>query len=236
MKNFNPFKRKQELEYNKLITKEQPLSYASEEYQKAIINFEYVNVDNNYKAIQFTSALLGEGKTTTLSNFAYLLAQTKKVLVIDLDLRRPKLHRVFDVANEDGLNDYLLDKITLDKAIRHNKDLNVDYLLSGEKTTAIINILTAEKLETLFKELREVYDYILVDSPPVLPVSDSLSIAKLVDGIIFINGSGKANKKRILDAFNSLKITGTPIIGTMMTQVPMKKGSRSQANYYYYYE
>lgn len=230
----NPFKKIVHTDYTYLISKEEPLSYTTESYQKMIINLEYANIDNKYKVIQFTSTLEGEGKTTTIANLAYLLGQRqKKVLVLDLDLRRSKVHRVFDVANVDGLNDFLLDKITMEQMINHSSKIGVDYIVTGEKTTSITNILTSDKLSKLILELKEQYDYILVDAPPVLAVSDSLLIAKNVDGIINVVAEGRAIKKDVKEAYATLKKLSTPIIGSILTQVKISKKSYS---YYGYYE
>lgn len=219
--------------YPYIVSKEEPLSYASEEFQKAVINLEYVNVDNEYKVIQITSTIGSEGKTTTIANLAYLLGINKKVLIIDLDLRKPKVHRIFSVPNEKGVNDYLLGNSSLKDVVKRSKELNIDYLVTGSKTTAIINVLTAAKLKDLIAQLKEQYDYIFIDSPPVLPVADSLSIAKLVDGIVFIVADNAANKKRTLEAFRAIEFTGTKIIGSIMTQ-QKTKGSKKDSHYYYY--
>jgi len=106
-------------DYRHIVAKELPLSFAAESVHKTLINLEYVNVDKTLKVIQVSSTLMGEGKSTLLINLAYVLKQRgKKVLTVDLDLRRPKIHRIFDVANEHGLTDYLAGKITREQLIR----------------------------------------------------------------------------------------------------------------------
>lgn len=229
---FNIGKRRIKEDYTYIIAKEQPFSYTTESYQKAIINLEYANIDNKYKVLQFTSTLEGEGKTTTIVNLAYLLAQRgKKVLLMDLDLRKSKLHRVFNVPNDKGLNNYLLDKIQIDELVQRDEELNLDFIVTGERTTSITNILTSKKLEELIKDLKEEYDYVLVDSPPILAVSDSLFITKLVDGIVTIVAQNRAVKKDIKEAYSALRISGTPVIGSILTQVKFNK--REYAYYTY---
>ena len=148
------FERNERYEY--VVTKEQPLSYATESFQKFLINLDYVNIDGNYKVIQFTSTLASEGKTTFITNVAYLLGQrNKKVVIVDLDLRRPKVNRVFEVPNKDGLTDYLSGKIPFDVMLNKKHDkMGVDYIVAGEKTTAITNVLQANKLKDLIEKLR----------------------------------------------------------------------------------
>lgn len=213
-----------------LVAKEDPFSYTTENLHKAIINLEYANIDNKYKVIQFTSSQGNEGKTTISANIAYLLSQRNiKVLLMDLDLRKPKVHRIFDVPNENGLNDYLIDNIDIEKLIKKS-ELGFDYINSGEETSSVINIITSDKVKTLLESLRESYDYILIDSPPVFPVSDSLYIANIVDGIIFVVAQNKVNKKGVKESFSALSKSKDKIIGSIMTQVKV----RSNNTRYYY--
>lgn len=219
------FSRNLDDHYTYLVTKEQPLSYATESFQKILVNLDYINLDGTKKVIEFTSTIASEGKTTFVANFSYLLAQKgKKVIVLDVDIRRPKLHRVFEDINDFGLTDYLSSKITFDQLIRHSKYENLDYILAGEKTTAVINVLESEKLKELIKKLKESYDYVLLDTPPVIAVSDALYIAKNADGVIFVVAQNTAKKNLVKEAVQTLKMNGVPIIGMVLTRVNMKSG------------
>lgn len=231
-KKFKILKKKRTEKYDYVVAKEQPMSYATESLQKTIINLEYANVDKKYTTIQFTSTLMGEGKTTTLMNVAYLLQQRgKNVLIVDLDLRRPKIHQIFNNANTKGLNDYLLDNISKDELINKSNDFNLDYIVTGTKTDAISNVLNSKKLNELIKSLKEQYDYVLIDTPPVLAVSDSLTISSFVDGVIYIVSQDYALKKDVKDGVQTLRRTNPNIIGAIMTQVKVKG-----LKYYEYYE
>jgi capsular exopolysaccharide synthesis family protein len=224
--------------YDYLVTKEQPLSYTAESFQKVIINLDYANIDGKIKVIQFTSTLASEGKSTFVSNLAYLLGQKgKKVVLIDLDLRKPKMHRVFNVANKDGLNDYLSGKIQYEQAIKHSESLDLDFIVTGEKTTAVVNVLESSKMKDLIAKLREDYDYILLDTPPVIAVSDALYVAKNADGVIFIVAQGVAKKSLVKEAIQTLKNNNVHIIGTVLTQVNLKSGEYGYGyDYSYKYE
>jgi protein-tyrosine kinase len=152
-KKLNLFNGERNERYDYIVTKEQPLSYTAESFQKVLINLDYANIDGNYKVIQFTSTLASEGKSTFVSNMAYLLGQKgKKVILVDLDLRKPKMHRVFNVPNKNGLTDYLSGKIPYDKLIQSSKELEIDFMVTGEKTTAIVNVLEAKKLAELIRK------------------------------------------------------------------------------------
>ena len=179
-----------------------------------------------YKVIQFTSSMQAEGKTTLISNVAYLLAQRgKKVLMVDLDLRRPKINRIFSVINKLGLTEYLLGKIEKKDLIQHSED-KVDFIISGEKTTSVVQVLQSQKLQDLFNELKQEYDYILLDTPPVIVVSDALLVNKVADGIIFVVAHGQGRKSVVKEAITSLTRNNVPIIGIAMTQDRVNKGNR----------
>ena len=220
-------KKKNGFPYHYIYVKENPLSFVTESYEKLLVNLSYVNVDQSYKVIQMTSTIAEEGKTTFVSNFSYLLSKKDyKVIVVDLDLRKPKIHRVVHKPNEHGLTDYLSGKITLDKAINTSKELGCDYILAGEKTSAVTHVLESKKLKDLINELKTRYDYIILDSPPVIAVSDAMYVSKLADGILFLVGQkNDAKKSLVKEAIETLRKNKTPIIGLAMIQVDLKSGA-----------
>lgn len=224
--------------YDYIVTKEQPLSYTTECFQKVLINLDYANIDGDVKVIQFTSTLASEGKSTFISNMAYLLGQKgKKVILVDLDLRKPKMNRVFNVANRDGLTDYLSGKISYETVVRHSDEMDVDYIIGGEKTTSIVNVLEAKKLGELITRLKGEYDYVLLDTPPVIAVSDALYVAKLADGVMFLVAQNVAKKSLVKEAILTLKNNNVRIIGTVLTLVDIKNGSYGYGyDYSYKYE
>ena len=233
----NKSKRNLKLPYNYVYAKEHPSNYITEAYQKFIINLEFINLDGKYKVFQVTSSLGAEGKSTFIGNIAFLLAKKGlKVCVIDLDLRKPKIHRIIDVANEKGVSDYLSGKINLTEAIVKSS-LGFDVMVRGENTDAVVNVLTSEKLKALLFTLKEKYDYILVDSPPVILVSDSLYIAKIVDATVFAISQSETSRKVVKEAVDLLKQNQVNIIGVIMLQVNFKNSSYGYGyGYGYSYE
>ncbi|HAX03343.1 MAG: hypothetical protein A2Y45_00720 [Tenericutes bacterium GWC2_34_14] len=224
--------------YDYLVTKEQPLSYTAESFQKVIINLDYANIDGKIKVVQFTSTLASEGKSTFVSNLAFLLGQKdKKVILIDLDLRKPKMQRVFNVPNKNGLTDYLSGKISYEELIQHSADFDFDFIVAGEKTTAVVNVLESAKMKELIVKLREQYDYVLLDTPPVIAVSDALYVARNADGVVFIVAQGVAKKTLVKEAIQNLKNNNVHVIGTVLTQVSLKGGEYGYGyDYSYKYE
>ena len=233
--NKNFFTKKKIIPYNYIWTKEKPMSFITESYQKFLANLEYINVDNNHKVFQITSSLSGEGKTTFTSNIAFLLSQkNKKVIIIDLDLRRPKIHRIYDVDNLNGVTDVLTDRVTLKDAIKRKKKLGFDVLTSGEKTSTITSLLESNKIKDLFKNLREMYDIILVDSPPVINVSDAIYISKLSDALVFIVAQNQTKQGVVKESINQLKQNNVNIAGVVMTKFDLKLNSYSYSYGYSY--
>ncbi len=230
------FKRERLARHNYVITKEQPFSYVSEAFQKTLVNLEFVNVDGNFKVIHFTSSLAGAGKTTFVANIAYLLGQkNKKVVIVDLDLRKPKVNRIFDDSNIDGVTDYLNGKISYEELLKYSEDLKINYVVAGARTLSVVNVLESNKLKDLIKKLSDEFDYVLIDSPPVIAVSDALYIAKLVDGVVFVVAQNEGKKTIINEAVNILKQNKVNIIGSVFTQVSVKDSDVLSYTYGYGY-
>jgi len=237
-KKVNLFNGERNERYDYIVTKEQPLSYTAESFQKVLINLDYANIDQHYKVIQFTSTLASEGKSTFVSNMAYLLGQKgKRVILLDLDLRKPKMHRVFNAPNKDGLTDYLSGKVPFEGLIQTSEAFGIDYIVTGEKTTAVVNVLESKKLKEVILKLRETYDYVLLDAPPVIAVSDALYISKLSDAVIFVVAQGVAKKSLVKEAIQTLKHNNVTILGTVLTQVNIKNSGYGYGyDYTYKYE
>ena len=203
----------------RIITSQDPTSFVSEEYHKLKLNLDYSSIDKKNQVIQVTSTVMSEGKTITVLNLAVSYSQNgKKVVLIDLDLRRPKVHRGFNFKNENGISEYLADKIDKSQLIKKT-EIGVDVILAGEKTPFINSLLESKKLKDLIEELRKEYDYVLIDTPPVSVVADPLIISKIVDGVVYVVASRKAKKTLIKESLNSLKLTGCNVLGVCFTQV-----------------
>src|SRR5690554_3726577 len=233
MRRRNFFKKELNAEYDYLVTYEQPLSYVAEAFQKALVNLEYINIDNQFKVIQFTSTLAGAGKTTFISNISHLMG--KKVVIVDLDLRKPKINRIFRAPNEKGVTDYLTGKIDYKTLVNYSEKLNIHYIVAGEKTTAVVNVLEAQKLKDLIAKLREEFDYVILDSPPIIAVSDGLYISRLADGVIFVVAQNETKRSVVDEAINTLRRNNVNIIGTVFTQVSVKNSDLLAYTYGYGY-
>ena len=211
------------------------VSDVNECYNTIKDNILFMSGEDKPQVIQMESAIAGEGKTTVCCNLATSLSfNNKKVLIIDLDFRRPRVNKFFKVTNENGLVDYMADKIGLEEAIKKTSYENVDVMPRGSSIYNPSLLLTSEKFAALVNDLRKIYDYIFLDAPPVLQVSEYIHVSKVSDGILFIVAYGRTKKHELRDCSDLLRKTDSKIIGTIMTFYDLKKGGYYGNKYYYY--
>lgn len=207
-------------------------SMQGEAFQKLQMNLDFASIDDKINVIGVTSALQGDGKSTTCVNLANTYAlRGKKVILVDLDLRRPTVHRYFGIENNAGLTDYCAGKIEKSNLIKKTES-GLDVIVSGEKTPFPTKVLESEKLAALLKELKAEYDYVIVDTPPVIVVADAVLISKVVDGFLNVVVCGKTRKGDLKETLRIMKQNSINIIGVILTQTKIK----SHGYYYYYYE
>ena len=203
-----------------------------EAYNRLRDNILYYSLDGTNRVIQIESSVSGEGKTVLLANLAVALGKAnKKVVVIDMDFRRARIHRPFRVENVDGLADYLLGKVTKEKMIKKTA-FDVDIINRGSKVENTISIITSEKIKKLVAELKEEYDYVLIDCPPVLAVSDYIHIGQIAECCIFTVAHGITKKAQVKEAVAELKKNNINVIGTVYT---FYNESKDQYSYNYRY-
>jgi len=196
-------------------------------YERLRDNVLYLNADGTKKVIQVESSIISEGKTTIVSNLAVSLGLTeKKVIVIDLDFRRPKTHIVFNQSIDNGIAEYILGNIDKDTLIKHTEYKNVDLITRGAEIYNSSLVFLSDKFKELIKELKNEYDYILLDCAPVLQVSDYIHICKVSDGVLFVVAYGYTTKSQVVEAIKELKNNETNILGTVFTMYDGKKEKR----------
>ncbi|MGL5416273.1 MAG: CpsD/CapB family tyrosine-protein kinase [Clostridium sp.] len=213
-----------------LIVEKDPKSVAAESYRMLRTNIKYSSFDKDVKKVLFTSSIPGEGKSTTASNVALAFAQEeKKVILIDCDLRKSNVHKVFNISNRKGLTDALLSKGSMDMFIvKHNDYL--DILPAGVVPPNPSEMLSSKAMEHLLAELEQIYDVIIIDSPPVKAVTDAQILSRLVDGVVLVVRTGFAKKESVKETKKELEKVGGKIIGIALNRVEDAKGK-----YYYYY-
>jgi len=219
---------------NNTIVYTHPKSIISEAYRRLRTSIQFANLDKNLKTIMVTSSVAGEGKTTTLINLAVAMEQNHhKVLIMDCDLRKPKIHKYLGLLNNHGLSDMLLRGGDQQEYIQHHNELNLDILTSGRIPSNPSELLNSMLMKDLVKELSEKYDYILVDSPPVLPVADSVIMSGYIDGIIMVVAYGKVDKEIAKRSKEMLTDVNANILGAVLNKIEIKNVKAYKSNYYY---
>lgn len=214
----------------KVITIEKPMSPASEAFRRVKVGLDFAKGGADSFVVQVCSAVKGEGKTTACLNIAATYAEEgKRVIIVDLDLRCPRVHRSFGIENKKGIIDYLAGKIDKKTAIKHGKS-GIDYINRGMSVSYPTSVLGSDQLEAFIKELRTEYDVVLIDCSPVLMVSDSCIISKLCDGAVFVISSRSSDKVAVKEAVSILKQNQVKIFGCILTEVV----SAHSGSYYYY--
>ncbi len=212
------------------IVEKEPKSIAAETYRTLRTNIQYSSFDKEYRVIMVTSSEPGEGKSTTSGNLALCLAQgDKKVILVDCDLRKPSIHKKFRISNIVGLSDVIIGKEDLVTAMhRYNKNLVI--LTSGKIPPNPSEMLSSKAMTNLIENLKENFDYIILDTPPVQAVTDSQILSTKADGTILVVRAERTKKDSVQNAVGLLKKVNANIIGTVLNGV-----DNSRNKYYYYY-
>ena len=206
-----------------------------EDYNRLKDNVLYLNADGKNKVIQIESSVMAEGKTTVVCNLAVGLGLTnKKVIVVDLDFRRPRVHRLFSLAKDVGIADYFLGDATKEQIIKKTEYQNVDVITRGGQVYNSSLLLVSDKFKKFIAELREEYDYVFLDCAPVLQVSDFIHISKVSDGVLFMVAYASTTKAQVSEAVKELRKNGVNILGTVLTMYEGDKFGQGYANGKYY--
>lgn len=204
----------------------EPASAAAEAYRSLRTAIQFAGLDNALVTIQVTSAKPGEGKTTTVANLAAALAKSgQRVAVVSCDLRRPRIHAFFGVANDIGFTSVALGSITLGDALQPSPfDDRILVLASGPIPPNPSELLASNRALDILTELSTMVDVVLVDSPPVLPVTDASVLARRVDGTILVATAGTTTRKDLAKALDALRRVGAPMLGTILNSVKVGGG------------
>jgi capsular exopolysaccharide synthesis family protein len=180
----------------------------------------------------FTSATPSEGKTTTATNLAAVMAQGEsRVLLVDADLRRPSIHHRFGLTSKIGLSTLLAGTSRLEDSVQHIPELpNLDILPSGPVPPFPTEMLGSEAMRQLMEKFAQTYNYIVIDSPPILSVTDAVMLGRMVDAVVLVVRHGKANRNVLRRTRDLLVRSGAPLAGLVLNAVDLKS-----PEYYGYY-
>lgn len=209
-------------------------SPVSEAYRAIRTNLQFASAGKTLKTVVFTSTVPNEGKSTTVANLAIAMGQdNKKILLIDCDLRKPIVHRRFGLLNK-GLTNCFAEDLNLGDVIQKDVFPNLDIVTGGPVPPNPAELLGSKKMKALLQEAAEAYDYVFLDMPPVLAVTDAALMSSQVDGTVLVIGSGDISPDEGKQAQSVLEKVHANILGVILNKVPQHH--KSGYYYYYYYD
>jgi non-specific protein-tyrosine kinase len=220
-----------------LIMRSDPKNPVSEAYRTLGTNIQYMASKQDLRVLMITSSMGGEGKSTTSSNLAVVLAQAgKRVILISADLRRPRLHAFFGLRNEAGLSNVLADGLSLAQVARDPGIPNLRVISGGFIPQDPAALLGSPRATRFIESLREVADFILIDTPPVLAVADASILAPLVDGTLFVLDVQHSSRSAMQQSRDQLENAGANLIGVVYNNFDPGQGGAYPYAYTYYYQ
>ena len=209
--------------------------YQQEAYRalRTNVNFALANTEG-CKVVMITSALQGEGKSLTALNLAVTLGQTdKKVLLIDCDMRRPRMARLLNLSAPAGLSNTLMDIGLLDMAVINSEEYGIDLILAGDIPPNPAELLSSGRMQKLLERVRTQYDYVIIDSPPVDLVVDAVALSALCDGVLFVVRANQSERGAVIYGMEQLQYAGANVIGFVFNGVTSQT-TRGYGKYRYH--
>ena len=218
---------------SRIISIKNPKSPIAEAYRGIRTSIEFSNLDKNLQVITVTSSMQNEGKSTVMANLAVSFANLdKKVLIMEGDLRNPSVHRMFNISNIKGLTDILLQNKVFADCVHCTDVKNLHVLTCGAIPPNPSEMLSSKKIRDFIESLREHYDYIFIDAPPIGIVTDAGIISTYTDGCIFVVGAGEADIEMAKVSKERLEKVGANILGVVLNKFE-SSGASGYYNYYY---
>jgi succinoglycan biosynthesis transport protein ExoP len=221
-----------------VLHKQSGLSPDAEAYRILRTNIEFNRKNPEDNAITVVSGGAGEGKSTTLVNLAYVCAQGGyTTLMIDADLRRPRLHTFFDISNSVGLTNYLTTDLVLEDVILQTPVDNLYFMPSGILPADAAGILNSRRMSELIQDVKQRFDLVLIDSPPILGVSDASVLASEVDLTMIVVQHRKLPRNMLVRVKQAVENVGGQVVGVVLNNVDVRSDNQYQyyTSYYTYY-
>lgn len=218
---------------SRLVTHLDPKSPISEAYRTLRTNIQFQKLRNNQTALMVTSSTPKEGKSTTISNLAITMAQMgSRTLIVDTDLRRPVIHKIFNLKKDKGITNYLMGKMTFEEVVKPTVIENLSIVTSGPLPPNPSELLTHHEMTEFIREAREKFDVVLFDSPPIIAVTDAAILSTKVDGLILVVKAHQTDKAAVKRAKTLLDNVKANIVGCLLNGVNVE---RAYGSYYYQY-
>jgi len=208
-------------ERERLVTHYEPLSPTAEAFKGIRTNIRFSSVGEEVRVILVTSSGPAEGKSTVASNLAITMAQMgHRVILVDGDLRRPMVHRIFGVEKEPGLTEVIMGDVELEDVIRGSDEVErLDILVCGHIPPNPSELLGSVRARRVVEELRGMYEYVVIDSPPLMPVTDAIEISAYSDGVIIVAKQGDTSINILKKSIDLLEKTNAKILGIVLNEV-----------------
>ena len=217
------------------ISFENDNSAIAEAFRKLRTNLQFLAVDNPPRVIVLTSSMPSEGKSTTAINIALALAEGEhNVVLVDGDMRRPTLAKYLGLIGTVGFSTVLSGQASLGEALQKTRFPGLTVLTSGPVPPNPSELLGSQSARNLLNELRAQFDYVIIDSTPLLAVTDAAIIAAGADGVLIIARFGQTKREQLAHAVGSLQNVGAPLLGAVFTMMPTRGGSAYSYDYSYY--
>ncbi|MEU6427957.1 polysaccharide biosynthesis tyrosine autokinase [Microbispora sp. NPDC046973] len=209
-----------------LISRNNGRSSRAESFRSLRTNLQFIGVDQRPKSLVVTSCLAEEGKSTTSSNLAITLAQAGwRVILVDGDLRRPRIPDYLGIEGSTGLTDVLIGKARLQDVVQTWGHSDVAVLPSGQIPPNPSELLGSHGMRSLLDQLTQDYDMVILDAPPLLPVADAAALAAIADGALLVARYGKTRREQVARAVELLSSVNARLVGTVLNFVPVKHNS-----------
>lgn len=211
-------------------------SPAAESFRRLRTNLQFLNVDNPARVFVLTSSVAMEGKSETSINLSLALAEAgNKVLLVEADLRRPLVVSYMEMPDRVGLTNILSGQAKFADVVQETRHDGVDLLACGPLPPNPSELIASDMARRLFEDLRKDYDYVIIDSPPLIPVTDGALLAKITDGAILVVRSNRTTSDQVAQAVDNLQKADATLLGLVtVANRPAKKGSSSYYDSYYY--
>ena len=218
---------------HRLATILYPRSPVAEAYRSLRTNIEFASVDDPARVILITSAMPGEGKTTTAANLAAVFAQTgHATLLVDADLRKPRVHRSFDLPNSQGLTDlFRSDAVQVSDVAQATEQEHLSVVTTGPLPPNPAELLRSTRMRAVMDRLVESAQFVIVDSPPLQAVTDAAILSSLVDGTVIVIDAGRTRRGAVQNGREALAKVGARVLGVTLNRL-----SQSMSGNYYYYD
>lgn len=218
-----------------LVTQNDPKNPGAEAYRVIRTGIQFAQAGKELQTIALTSCTPNEGKSTTIANLAVVLTQAgKSVLLIDCDMRNPTVHKNFNLSNKVGLSSCISMGTALSDAVQKTSIEGLYALTGGVIPPNPSELLGSEQMKNVLQRAKERYDYVLIDTPPVMPVTDALIVSRFVDGMILVIASAEVKVEMARDVKNQLVNAGANILGVVLNKVRSEHHGYGYGYYYYY--